>query len=497
MTVNNIPKIALVGRPNVGKSTLFNLAAGARISIVHEESGVTRDRIMVPITRFGRPFLLVDTGGLGIFAGEKRRVELFDDLIRRQVLEIIGKADHILWMVDAQAGLHPLDRELAALLRRAARPVTVVANKADNAELEQAAVAEFAPLAFERFFPISCVHRRNTEAVFSSVADRLPAGAKASAGPESEAAPALRIAVIGRPNVGKSSLVNRLLGEERVLVSPAPGTTRDAVDSPFRIRDGDREIPAVLIDTAGMRKKRQIDSVVEYFSVVRARNAVRRSDLVLLVLDAGLPGTALDRRIAHLILEARKPCLILVNKWDLRRKQGVSEVHFLPEIRRIFGFMDYAPVLCVSARTGHGIARLLEQVATVHRALGVRVPTSLINRFLEDLKQRTPPPSRGSKPFRIYYAAMGSETPPVVTLSVNDPALCPPAYRQFLEHRIQQAFYPDSGIPVTVKLQRRHSARELEHGRRAAAAGAYRRTREHYRGVDRRKQRHLGRRKRK
>jgi len=473
MTDHNLPTVIIVGRPNVGKSSLFNAAVGRRISIVHEESGVTRDRITAPVTRYERPFLLVDTGGLGVFHDENRRVDPFDQAIRQQVLDLLAEADCIIWVVDAQAGAEPLDEEIARLLKTAGRPVIVAANKADNGRFALQAEAEFRRFGFEYVQPISCAHRRGIDDLFSTCVDRLPGPVESESAPGEEKR--LKLAFVGRPNVGKSSLVNRILGMERVLVTDVPGTTRDAVDVPFDVTVGDARVPVTLIDTAGFRKRRRVDSPVEYFSVRRAEAAVRRCDVACLVLDAAMPGTTLDRRIAHMIQTAERPCFILANKWDLMREQDVGEIPFIETVRERFYFMDYAPVLCVSALTGYGIDDLLERLARLYENRHMRAPTGILNRFLQDLTARTPPVSRaGRRPFKVYYATMTETFPPEFTLFVNDPEACPRSYLQFLERRIRQAFFVDTGLPVLVRLRRRHNKLEIADGRRAAAAGVAR-----------------------
>jgi len=485
MTRTSLPVVAIIGRPNVGKSALFNVAAGRRIAIVHEESGVTRDRIMPRTPRFGPPFLLVDTGGLGVFEKETH-VGQFDELVRRHVLELIREADRLIWVVDAQTGAAPLDREIAALLHRAGCPVTVAINKADNDQLGTLGMGEFVQFGFPALFPISCTHKRGVHDLFTACVRDLPRC------PIEEVPVDLRLAVIGRPNVGKSSIINRLLGEERVLVTDVPGTTRDAVDIPFAITDGENRIPAVLVDTAGLRKKRQVNTAVELFSVMRARNAVKRSDAVCLVIEAPESATALDRRIARLIAEAGKPCLILANKWDLCTGEGRSETEFREELRNRLAFMGYAPVLCVSAQTGYSVELLLDRIAALHRRMQDRIPTAVLNRFLSDVVERTPPTSKGGgKTFRIFYAAMTDSRPPRFLLFVNDPKLCPTGYRQFLQKRIEQAFFPDSGLPAIIRLRPRHAAKHrIPEGRRAAAAGIQRGKQREAASRERRRMRH-------
>ena len=317
---NALPLVAIVGRPNVGKSALFNSIIGRRIAIVHEQSGVTRDRITAPGQHAGRYFTLVDTGGLGIGLRETHNIGVFDGLVRDQVAKIVEEATALIWVVDCQAGVTAQDEEVAAFLRSAARPVVIAANKADNDVVAAAAAGEFSRLGFADICPTSCTHRRGIGELLDQVCRHLP---EAPAAPAAEAA--LKLAVVGRPNVGKSSLVNRIFGAERVIVSEIAGTTRDAIDVPVTIRDGESEVPLLLIDTAGLRRRRQIDTVVDFFSMTRTEQAIRRSDAVLFLLDATELATAQDCNIARLILDAGKPCILVVNKWDLASGTGLKQ----------------------------------------------------------------------------------------------------------------------------------------------------------------------------
>jgi len=466
MPETDLPIIAIVGRPNVGKSALFNRIVGRRIAIVHEESGVTRDRIAAPGSHGGRHFLVVDTGGLGVLVKQKK-VHVFDGLIRSQVASVIEEAAAIVWVVDCQDGASPLDFEMAELLRESTQRTIVAVNKADNAGLRDAGLAEFAPLGFPQLLPISCTQNTGVDELLDACVPLLPdAPAPAAEGP------GLRLAVVGRPNVGKSSLVNRLLGEERVIVSEIPGTTRDAVDVPFRIMDGDEEVPATLIDTAGLRRRRRVDSAVEFFSVTRAEKAIRRSDVTLLVLDAMTPGTAQDRRIARLITEARKPCILVVNKWDLV-SGGLKQRDLERLLRDFVPFMDYAPIVFVCALSGYNMSVLIEGLLRLREQMQVMIPTAVLNRFLQDIVARTPPPS-GAKPVKIFYATMTGNRPPRFLLFVNDKRICPGNYLQFLENRLRKAFFPGVGLPVWVQLRQRRQAKERTDGTRQAIGGVMR-----------------------
>jgi GTP-binding protein len=297
----------------------------------------------------------------------------------------------------------------------------------------------------------------------------------------------LKLAIVGRPNVGKSSLVNALLGQDRVMVSDVAGTTRDAVDAACLLRTGDRELPVTLIDTAGLRRRNRLDSSVEVFSVMRAESAIKRADAVVLVLDCQDVATAQDRRIAHLIQEAEKPCLLVANKYDLRAAEDISESAVRSAIRLALPFMGYAPLQCVSARTGQNLGTLAAHLAYLHDHMRVKVPTSVVNQFIGDLLTRTPPPSQaGNRVFKVLYATMVQNPPPKFRLFVNHPRLCPPSYLRYLENQLQNAFFAETGLPVKVELRSRRRPDELKGGRRQAVAGIMRQKAEERRSVKRR-----------
>lgn len=449
-SASHLPTIVIVGRPNVGKSSLFNAIIGRRLSIVHEMSGVTRDRLAAPAQRDGRRFMLVDTGGLSMLEGESRQVDFWDAGIARQVECAIADADVLIMVGDAQAGVTPLDRDIAVRLRATGKPVLAAANKCDNPALRNDA-AEFAELGFGNVFPISCEHRGGINALLDKALAMLPESRVTDA--EAVASTPVRIAVVGRPNVGKSSLINALIGETRVMTSDVAGTTRDAVDIDFAIAYRGESRPAVLVDTAGMRKRAKVDSVVELFSVMRAKSAIERSDLVLFVVEAGEEGvTAQDRRIAAMIREAAKGCVIVANKLD--KCAGVSQKSLEDELRYNLPGIDYAPVEFVSALEHRHLEKLLDRVAEVMENLETELPTGVLNRVIQQAIERTPPPPVGNARLKIFYAAMTGIKPARLRLFVNRPELAPDGFLSFLQKQLRSSFEL-CGIPLVIELSAR------------------------------------------
>ncbi len=434
------PIVAIVGRPNVGKSTLFNRLIRRRLAIVEAEPGVTRDRIYSVAGWGGREFTLVDTGGLDFGVDGDLQAA-----VRRQAQAAIDEADLVLFLVDARAGLNPGDHEVAEVLRRSNRPVILVANKADSAELA-AHAAEFYALGLGEPVPVSAEHGVGTGELLDRVLNELP---PADGEPAEEPA-ALRIAIVGRPNVGKSSLLNSILGQERLIVAPEPGTTRDAVD--VAVRQGDREL--VLIDTAGLRRKARVEHPVERYGVLRALRAVDRADVVFLVLDATQPLAEQDQRIAGYVHEAGRASIVVFNKWDLVEPGEEPRRAATRAARDRLRFLAYAPLAFVSARTGRGVTRLLDLAERVGREYRKTVSTPDLNRLVREAVTLTPPPAERGKRLKIYYAAQAGSGPPRFIFFVNDPELAHFSYQRYLENRLRQA-YGFEGTPIRLVFRSR------------------------------------------
>ncbi len=440
------PVVAIVGRPNVGKSSLFNAILGRRHAIVHSESGVTRDRIVADANWKGFHFKVIDTGGLCSLEGEKRRVKESDEAVRKQAAVAIESADILLFTVEIGAGVTVMDSEISNLLRKSGKRVLLILNKSDN-ERTDGLSANFARLGWKDVLPVSCMHRRGIDALLDFVAEAL--GGANEPPPE----PALKLAVVGRPNVGKSSIVNRLLGEDRMIVSDVPGTTRDAVDVEFEIRHGGETLRTILIDTAGMRQRRKADTSVEVFSVMRAERSIGRADIILFVIDASLlSSTSQDRTIAKIIGDSGKGCIILANKTDICKGIGLKEIR--DEIGRTLPFMNYAPVIACSALTGSGFNMIPEKIARIAEDMRTNVPTSVINRIIQDAFERSTPASTGKKFFKVYYSTMTEQMPPRFIMFVNDPALCPGNYLGYLKNHIRKSLGV-TGFPIRIEMRKR------------------------------------------
>ncbi|MDI7248429.1 MAG: ribosome biogenesis GTPase Der [Bacillota bacterium] len=436
------PVVAIVGRPNVGKSALFNRLTRTQHAIVEETPGVTRDRIYADVEWRGRKFVLVDTGGLE--TGDGR--DLIQEMTCAQARIAMDEADLILFVVDTRAGLIPQDRDIADMLRRSARPVILVASKAEGARREE--YVEFYALGLGEPVPVSSVHGAGIGDLLDAIISHLPA----SEAPDEdvEAEQVVRIAVLGRPNVGKSSLVNAILGEERSIVSPEPGTTRDALDTPFVWR-GRR---FVIIDTAGMRRKARLRSAIEHYSTLRAARAVERCDVAVLVLDASEGLAAQDVRIAGYAHEAGRATVIVVNKWDLVRKEEGARARLEKTIDVDLVFLSYAPRLFASALTGAGVSRLMETVEKVAENHARRVTTSVLNEVLREAQTRVDPPHDKGRQLKIFYGTQVGIRPPAFLVFVNDPDLVHFSYRRYLENSLRVAF-DFEGTPVRLSFRRR------------------------------------------
>lgn len=442
--------VAIVGRPNVGKSALFNRLVGRNIAIVHDQPGITRDRLAALSSKGRRPFTVWDTGGIG-GAGE---TELTTQ-VRGAADSAMRESDVILFIVDAQAGLNPIDQELAKLLRKSKRPVVLVVNKIDHEKHEDLDV-EFSQLGFDNSIPISAAHGRGISDLLEVVDGLLP---------ESEIKPqtsnlkhVLSLAIVGRPNAGKSSLINSILRDARTIVSELPGTTRDAVDILYE-RSGDKFL---LIDTAGMRQRSKHSTSVEVFSVMRAERTIRRADLCVLVIDLTSGVTSQDKKIAGLIQESEKPCLIVLNKWDLVKpaRGGQKAIErAITDVRERLFFLEYAPVLVASALTGENVDELFRLIRTVRRAAQVRVGTGVLNRMLRAALEENPPPMMGTRRLKLFYAAQthGEDENTLAAkfvLFVNQPKLLSDSYGRYLERRIR-GISPFSGLPVLLSCRAR------------------------------------------
>jgi GTP-binding protein len=450
---SKMPNVAIIGRPNVGKSALFNRLARRKIAIVHDQPGITRDRLSALCDRGNRPFTLWDTGGI-FGAGESELTRPAQQAAERA----LDESDVLLFVVDAKQGLSPMDKEAARALHRSGKPVVLVINKIDSEKHEPLA-GDFDSLGFQPALTISAEHNRGISELIETIDNLLPAMPATLDNQEPKMDDRLRIAVVGRPNVGKSSLINEIMRDERAIVSELPGTTRDAIDISCE-RDGQR---FVFIDTAGMRRRGRHSSSVEVFSVMRAERSVRRADLCVLTIDVTSGVTAQDKRIAGLIQDARKAALVVVNKWDLvKPKRGAKEAirNIVDTTREKLFFADYAPVLVSSALTGENIERIFRLIALIQRASRERIGTGVLNRSLRAAFAAHPPPMRKGKRLKLFYAAQaaGSEgrrlQPPEFVLFVNDPRLITGNYQRYVEARIR-TIQSYAGLPIILTFRPR------------------------------------------
>ncbi|KEO83681.1 ribosome biogenesis GTPase Der [Tumebacillus flagellatus] len=434
------PIVAIVGRPNVGKSTLFNRLAGERISIVEDKPGITRDRIYSSAEWLDHKFRIIDTGGIEV--GDEDEI-LFR--IREQAELAMDEANVIIFLVDGQDGVTPADQEVAQILYRTRKPVVLAVNKLDNPKMMLQNTYDFYELGFGEPFGISSSHGTGLGDMLDEVAKHFPDEYDATYSEDT-----IKVSLIGRPNVGKSSLVNALLGEERVMVSDIAGTTRDAVDTVFT-REGQ---DFVLIDTAGMRKRGKVYESTERYSVMRAMSAIERSDVCLLVINAEEGIIEQDKRIVGYALEAGRAVIFLVNKWDLLEKDDKTSINFEKAIRKEFPFMPWAPILFVSAETKQRVHKILELVQTVAESHSMRIPTSTVNTIIEDAVTMVAPPTDKGRRLRVYYATQVAVRPPSFAVFVNDPELMHFSYERYLENKLRDAFGFE-GTPLRVFTRKR------------------------------------------
>jgi GTP-binding protein len=454
------PIVALVGRPNVGKSTLFNRLAGERLAVIDPIPGTTRDRLFAEAEWTGVVFDVVDTGGIDptmVKKGDGRKPLSvgsadFISEIRAQAEVAIQEADAVLFITDVESGVTPADREVAEMLRRSQTmrdgqpwpPVFVVVNKCDSAA-RRGEIYPFYELGMGEVYPISALHGIDVGDLLDEVIAIFPDEAL-----ETEEDDSVKIAIVGKPNVGKSSLLNRLLGEERAIVSPIAGTTRDAVDTFLTYED----LPLTLIDTAGIRRRGRIDPGVEKYSVIRAMRAIERADVALLLVDAATGMTAQDSHIAGFILEAWKSAVLIVNKWDSIEKDTYTMVGYTRHVRETLNFMDYVPVLFISALTGQRVNKVLPLALQVQEERLARLSTSQLNQILRHAQDRHPSPSRAGRHLKIYYGTQVRSDPPTFLLYVNDPDLAHFTYIRFLENQIREQ-YSFLGTPIRLVLKAR------------------------------------------
>lgn len=444
------PIAAIVGRPNVGKSTLFNRLVGERLAIIEDVPGTTRDRIYADVEWRGREFTLVDTGGLDL-TPESQVVAH----VAGQVRTAIAEADLIILLLDALDGVTAADEEIADLVRRSGKPVLPVVNKTESPRVRERA-PEFYELGLGDLISVSASQGQGTGDLLDAVLERLP-----QAPPEPEEEEELfKIAIVGRPNVGKSQLLNRLLGEERAIVSEVPGTTRDALDTILNYRDEQ----IVLIDTAGIRRRGRIERGIEQYSVLRSMRAIQRADLALLMLDAPDLVTAQDLHIAGYIADEGKGCVILVNKWDLVQKDAHTTEAFTERLQVEFNFMSWAPVLFISALTGQRVHRVLEEALAVAGERDRRIATGPLNDLLQRALQRHAPPAHRGRVLKFFYVTQVTVRPPTFVFFVNDPALVHFAYRRYLDNTLRDA-YGFRGTAMRLHFRARGRV-ELERRRR-------------------------------
>lgn len=432
--MSRLIKLALVGRPNVGKSALFNAICKKKISIVDEAEGITRDRLYAKTESFGVPFEIIDTGGMG------RKDDPYGDEIRRQAEIAIEEADSIIMVVDGRSSVLDIDMQVAKLLHRSKKPITLAINKIDNSSLQNR-LYEYACLGIERMVAVSALHGYQIAELIQGalVGVSIPSEIE-------ESSTLAHVAIIGRTNVGKSTLLNALVGDERSIVSPIAGTTRDSIDTEVSFKDQSY----IFIDTAGIRKKKKEKEVVEKYAHIRTEGAIERSDVCLLVIDVLEGITAEEKKIATLIEEAKKSCIVLLNKWD--KAHGFRMEHAIKAIEEQVPFLVHCPKICISALTKRNLDKIFQAIDKVLESYQMRISTGRLNKCLTLAMQQYHPPVIGGKRLRIYYMTQVGTRPPNFVLFVNSPKLCEPTYKKYLINTLRQEFGFD-GVPILFQLK--------------------------------------------
>lgn len=439
------PIVAIVGRPNVGKSTLFNNLVGDRVAIVDDMPGVTRDRLYRETEWNGTEFVIVDTGGL-----EPRNNDFMMTKIKEQAEVAMNEADVILFVVDGKAGVNPLDEEIAYILRKKQKPIILCVNKIDNFVEQQDDVYDFWGLGFENLVPISGGHKVNLGDLLDLVTEMIE---KIELPEEEE--DTLKLAIIGKPNAGKSSLVNRLSGEERTIVSDIAGTTRDAIDTVVQYNDK----KYMIIDTAGIRRKSKVEESLEYYSVLRAIKTIKRAEVCILMLDGKEGLTEQDKRIAGIAAEELKPIVVVVNKWDLVDKNKVTMKSMREELYAELPFLSYAPIEFVSALTGQRTTKILEISDTIYEEYTKRISTGLLNTVLKEAVLMNNPPTRKGRVVKINYATQVSVAPPRFVLFCNYPELIHFSYARYIENKFRESFGFE-GSPILISFEKKNAEKE-------------------------------------
>jgi GTP-binding protein len=434
------PVVAIVGRPNVGKSTLFNKLIGARLSIVEDTPGVTRDRIYGECEWDGRKICLIDTGGI-----EVKTSDLLLSQMREQAQLAIDTANVIVFVTDIHSGILAADRDIAAMLMKSGRPIILCVNKVDSVGEPPMEFYEFYNLGLGDPIAVSSVHGHGTGDLLDRVIELLPEETE-----EEDAVDTIHVAVIGKPNAGKSSLINKIVGENRCIVSDVAGTTRDAIDTEVENSYGN----FVLIDTAGLRRKSRVTDTIEHYSVLRAQMAIERSDVCVIMIDATEGFTEQDSKVAGLAHESGKGCIIAVNKWDAVEKDGRTMESFRKSLQNDFSFMDYAPIIFISAKTGQRIDQLFSMIKQVAKSNSMRIATGMLNDVLAQATARVQPPTDKGRRLKIYYMTQASTNPPTFVCFVNSAELFHFSYQRYLENRIRETFGLE-GTPVRFIIRER------------------------------------------